>query len=392
MAENLKNFAETKNEKEADVIVINSCTVTNGADVSLNQYLNRVSKSGKKILLTGCKVPVTKDSELKNYKVDAVFEHALKEEIDGLLQEEDFFIKRGQKDFIDRSIVENFEGRSRAFIKVQEGCDFRCSYCIIPFSRGPSRSLPETNILTQIERLAQNGYSEIVLTGTNVGSYGEDTGSNLGKLIEQIGKIDAIKRVRLGSIEPSQVVKLGDVIHAPFFNKHLHIALQHTSDRMLEIMNRPNRFETDLALFESLTKQGFALGSDMLIAHPGETESIWREAYERFEQLPLTHCHIFTFSPREGTPSAGMADNISNETAKKRYNALDTLIKAKNKSFRSQKQKLEVFVENSGKEGLYQGYDQFFNRISISSEHDLKKQWIDIEAYEVQDEKNFATF
>ncbi|MFW5990385.1 MAG: radical SAM protein, partial [Campylobacterales bacterium] len=216
MAQNLREFEQTDSEKDADIVVINSCTVTNSADVSLKQYINRVSKSDKKIYLTGCKVPVTDEAEFKDSALEGVFEHSFKENIDSLLQKKEFFIKRGNKNHIDSTIVEDLKGRSRAFIKIQEGCDFECSYCIIPKARGSSRSLEEKTILKQVEVLSDRGFSEVVLTGTNVGSYGKNSGSSLEKLILKIGKIEGIKRVRLGSIEPSQVKLLREVLDAPF--------------------------------------------------------------------------------------------------------------------------------------------------------------------------------
>jgi len=389
MASKLKNYSETKSEEDADIIVINSCTVTDSADSSLKQYINRVKKKGKPIYLSGCKVPSSSQNELMEYGVNGVFDSGAKEKIDDLLQKPSFFIQKDGLEHIDESIVERFEGRSRAFIKIQEGCDFACSYCIIPSVRGKARSLREETILKQIETVASNGYSEVVLTGTNVGSYGIDSGTNLGELIEKIGGIEGIKRVRLGSVEPSQTEQLLPVLEAPYFAKQLHIALQHTSDKILEIMNRKNRFETDLKLFETLSKKGFALGTDFLIGHPGEDEQIWRSAIDRVKMLPLTHIHTFSFSPRAGTPSAKMKNDTNQKVIKERQQELEALIKEKNYIFRSQKEPLAVLCETK-KGDFFSGYDQFFNRVFVKSEKNLNKKWITIENYEAEYEKNIA--
>jgi len=386
----LRGFIETKSEKDADIIVINSCTVTDSADITLKQYINRVSKLNIPLFLSGCKVPVSSDEELKSYDISGVFDAGSKEKIDELLKEKEFFIKRGGISTVDSSIVERFEGRSRAFVKVQEGCDFSCSYCIIPQARGGARSSSENLILEQIRVLASNGYEEVVLTGTNVGSYGEDTGSDLGILIEKIGEIEGIKRVRLGSIEPSQVKKLERVLKAPYFAKHLHIALQHTSDKMLEIMNRKNRFKSDAELLNRLSEEGFALGTDFLVGHPGESEGIWEEMRERASLLPLTHAHLFIYSPRKNTASSRLKIDVPNVVAKKRLNELSLLIDTKNLEFRSKKPELQVLCEK-GKNGIYGGYDQFFNKIEIKSGVNLEKKWLTLTNYEVGNEKNFAT-
>jgi MiaB-like tRNA modifying enzyme len=391
MAQNLKEFEETSSENDADIVVINSCTVTNGADISLKQYINRVSKQNKKIYLTGCKVPVSSENELKKSGLDGVFEHSLKEEIDALLHQDGFFIKRGDREHIDTTIVEDLKGRSRAFVKIQEGCDFECSYCIIPQARGNSRSLDESTILKQISILRDRGFSEVVLTGTNVGSYGEKSNSNLEKLILKIGKIEGIKRVRLGSIEPSQVRLLGEILDAPFFNKHLHIALQHSSNKMLEIMKRRNRFESDLELLLSLKQRGFALGTDFLVGHPKESEDIWEEAFTNFKKLPLTHIHTFVYSKREGTASSFMSEDVELKVAKQRVKMIEDIVNQNNLEFRKTMPKLEVLAEKR-KDDKHNGYDQFFNKVEIKSEIDLEKKWLKLETYEVSDEKNIAVF
>ena len=294
---------------------------------------------------------------------------------------------------IDETIVEEFVGKSRAFIKIQEGCDFRCSYCIIPYVRGDARSYSEDKILEQVTTLAANGFGEFILTGTNVGSYGKKQHTSLAKLLKKMSLIKGVRRIRMGSIEPIQIDdEFKELINEPFMAKHLHIALQHTSKEMLQIMNRRNKVLSDLELFEFLSSNGYALGTDFIVGHPGETEQIWKEAMENLHRFPLTHVHAFTYSKRDGTPSATMKPQIKGDIAKVRYNELIKIIDDKNYNFRKNNtQKLEVLVE-SVKNGKYIGFDQFFNQLEIDSPVDLVGDWVFIDDYEVGLEKNVARF
>ena len=369
------------NEDEADIIIVNSCTVTNFADRDLRQYINKWQD--KKIILTGC-AAYTQGEELFNSgRVQSVLGHKFKEEIDRYL---DFNgVKLGNFDFVNKKIITSFS-KTKAFIKIQEGCDFECAYCIIPSVRGHSRSLDEKTILKQIETLSQNGISEFVLTGINMGSYGKDTGTTLADLVEKISKIRGVKRIRLGSLEPSQLNdKLIDLTKNGILERHLHIALQHTSDRMLRIMKRRNRVKQTLELFEKLAAEKIALGTDFIVGHPGESEEIWNEALENFKKYPLTHIHVFRFTPRDGTHSAGLKQDVRGDVAKKRAKIIEEIVRKNNYNFRIEnKVPLVVHVENY-KKGCYEGYDQFYNKMLIKSGQNIKGGWITFEEYDIKD-------
>lgn len=391
MIENLKDFEVSQSEEEAQIIIINSCTVTNGADSAVRNYLKKMEKLEKKIYFTGCGV-ATKGSELFP-RVQGVFAHDHKENINALLKKEQkFFLPTQDALHIDSTILSEFVGKSRAFIKIQEGCDFNCSYCIIPFSRGRARSVPEDLILSQVRHLAQNGIQEVVLTGTNMGSYGKDLRTSVPKLIQKISQIQGIKRIRIGSLEPSQISdEFLELLGEKFLEKHLHIALQHTHNKMLEIMNRQNRFESDLALFERIAEKGFALGSDYIVGHPGESESIWQEAYHHLKLFPLTHIHPFIYSPRSGTPSAEMKNETLGNVAKERLHAINELIAENNFHFRQKHAHipLEVLIESTQGEMIL-GLDQFFNKLKIKSSH-IPSTWTTISSYQVQKDGNTAS-
>ena len=388
---NLKSGEITHDEQGADVVVINSCTVTNGADADVRNYVNKMNRLGKKILLTGCGA-VSRGEELyKNGAVFGVFGMSQKEKIDEFLGSESKFYDIGDLSSIEKNLVSDYEDHTKAFIKIQEGCDFNCSYCIIPSVRGRSRSSSEDAILKEAASLAANGFSEIVLTGTNIGSYGKTAGTSLGALLQKLGAIRGIRRIRLGSIEPSQIdASFCEILSEPWLERHLHIALQHTSQKMLSIMRRRNSALRDLELFCELAERGFALGTDFIVAHPGESEEIWLEAVENFKKFPLTHLHAFIFSPRQGTASASLKGRIDGKTAKARLKMLQNITALNNYKFRlSHKVPLNVLIERKNGE-FYEGYDQFYDKIWIKSDEDLSKKWMEIRDYEVKFDGNFA--
>ena len=390
----LKEYEITQNESEADTIVINSCTVTNGADTHVRSYISHVEKVGDaKIFLTGCGAHTKGESLLASGRVHGVFGQSEKLKIESFLEKEKPFYDAGDLNFIDEAVVDDFVGKSRAFIKIQEGCSFRCSYCIIPFVRGDARSMDEDRILEQITRLALNGFGEFILTGTNVGSYGKKTGSSVASLMKKISLIRGVRRIRLGSVEPIQISdEFKEILDEPWLEKHLHIALQHTSPDMLRIMNRRNVYKQDRELFEMLADKGFAIGTDFITGHPGETQKLWDEAMINVQNLPLTHLHAFTYSKRDGTQSAMLKPEINGKIAKERLHELQTVIKRKNLNFRkSFSGNLEVLIE-SQKDSLFVGHDQHFNKIVVESDEDLIGNWIDIQNFEVREEFNYAKF
>jgi len=392
MMQALKNYEITQDESEADAIVINSCTVTNGADTHVRSYLSQVEKtSDAKVYLTGCGAHTKGESLLKSGKVHGVFGQSEKLKIESFLQEEKPFYDAGDLNHIDNAVVDDFIGKSRAFIKIQEGCSFRCSYCIIPFVRGDARSMDEARILEQIQRLASNGFGEFILTGTNVGSYGQKTDSSLASLMKKISQIRGVRRIRLGSVEPIQITdEFKEILGESWLERHLHIALQHTSPKMLKLMNRRNVYKHDRELFEELASRGFAIGTDFITGHPGETVELWDEAMRNVRDLPLTHLHAFTYSKRDGTPSATLKPEVNGKLAKERLHELESIIKQKNLEFRNAfKGDLEVLLE-SQKDSLFVGHDQHFNKIVVDSKEDLLGNWVTIQDYEIRGEFNHA--
>ena len=386
----IKDYEITNDEDVADIVVINSCTVTNSADSGVRNYINGVKRRGAKVILTGCGA-VSKGKELFASGIFGVLGASKKSDLNELLKQEKPFFELGNLNSVDKNIVTNYENHTKAFIKIQEGCNFNCSYCIIPSVRGRARSMDEAMILKEARILAQNGYNELVLTGTNIGSYGKDTNSSLGKLLANLGKISGIRRIRLGSIEPSQIDEsFREILKEEWLERHLHIALQHTSEAMLKIMRRRNNAFSDLELFNELSSLGFALGTDYIVGHPGESEEIWAEAVENFKKFPITHLHAFVYSPRRDTHSATLKSDVSGDVAKARLKVLQGIAFKNNENFRKKHNgALKILVEQKNGD-FYEGFDQFYNKAKISSQNDITKEWLEVSEYEIKPDANYA--
>ena len=386
----IKDYEITNDEEVADIVVINSCTVTNSADSGVRNYINGVKRRGAKVILTGCGA-VSKGKELFASGIFGVLGASKKSDLNELLKQEKPFFELGNLNSVDKNIVTNYENHTKAFIKIQEGCNFNCSYCIIPSVRGKARSMDEAMILKEARILAQNGYNELVLTGTNIGSYGKDTNSSLGKLLANLGKISGIRRIRLGSIEPSQIDEsFREILKEEWLERHLHIALQHTSEAMLKIMRRRNNAFSDLELFNELSSLGFALGTDYIVGHPGESEEIWAEAVENFKKFPITHLHAFVYSPRRDTHSATLKSDVSGDVAKARLKVLQGIAFKNNENFRKKhNETLKILVEQKNGD-FYEGFDQFYNKAKISSQKDITKEWLEVSEYEIKPDANYA--
>lgn len=409
--QNKKNYIVVESESDANIVVINSCTVTNKADKEVRSYARKCTKVGKRVIFTGCGVKHLGANLFKQNAVHSVFSHSHKEDLKTILDSKlrVNLVKEKNKNHIDSSIFPQVIGRVRAFIKIQEGCNFRCSYCVIPSVRGAARSFSEEQILKQVEILAQNGVSEVILTGTNIGSYGLDTGAHIIDLLAEIDKIKGIRRIRLGSLEPSQIDGrfLDSLSSIKSLEKHLHIAIQHTHPAMLKIMNRKNTFERDLELFSELARRQMTLGTDFIIGHHGESEEIFKLALQNLEKLPLTHIHPFIYSPRIGTASAKNVNKLEivrGDVAKKRLGLVQNIITQKNLDFRMRNKNkiLKVLIDghksyenNNVTESYITGLDEYFNRILVPLESrflqssnidSIKKgSWLEVSHYDVKD-------
>ncbi len=390
MIKNIGEFINTDKIEEADYIIVNSCTVTNSADTNTRQFINRAKREfpNAEIFFTGCGIS---GEGLKLYNsgiVKSAFGHSEKAKISEILKNNERRYIVGDLNYLDKTVVDNFSSHSRAFIKIQEGCDFKCNYCIIPAVRGSARSYPENYILEQIKILANNGFGEIILTGTNIGSYiniNIKSGKNnsLANLLKKIAEIRGVRRIRLGSVEPSQITpEFIELLDEKFMGKYLHIAIQYADNNMLKIMNRRNRVENDIKLFEKLAMHGYAIGTDFIVGHPGEDEVIFKSAFENLRNnYPLTHIHLFKYSKRDGTESAKMRE-ISPEIVKDRFELINDLIKSKYEKFRDNiKEPLIVLFEKEIEKDIFEGYDQFYFPVRFKSKDIFDGYWHEIKDY-----------
>ncbi len=334
---------------KADVYVIDTCTVTHRADAEARNYINRAKRANPDglVVVTGCYAQVSPE-ELKEVQgVDYVignshkFSSLLKIIREGKRQEEpkvfisDIF-KEKKKGF-ESPDIEIFPGRTRAFLKVQDGCNYACTFCIIPRARGRSRSLDIPEILTRMEKLAESGYKEIVLTGVHIASYGRDIGTSFFELLRNIENEKIVNRVRLTSLDPADTeLDLIDFIaDSQTICPQFHIALQSGDAKVLKTMRRRYGPEKFLDLTSKIRQRipEAAIGSDIMVGFPGETEEEFLNTYEIAKESELTYFHVFPYSKRKMTPAAVMADQINPQQIKDRSKRLRDLGSKKKTEF-----------------------------------------------------------
>ena len=305
-----QGWTETAHPQEAQVAVINTCTVTSRAGASARNVLRRIRRQNPelRIILTGCAVDVTEDW-IQNLTIEKVFRNTEKHLISGYLQNQEAPAPVAEEgDGFNFSITE-FAGHTRAFIKIHDGCDNFCSYCIIPYARGLPRSRALSDIIHEAAALAANGYSELVLTGINIGAYhsGEFT---LPELLENLSRISGIRRIRLGSIEPIHLsTRLLEVMRDnPLLCAHLHLPLQSGSNTVLQAMNRKYTREEFISWVEKARNiiPNPAITTDIIVGFPTEDKTSFQETLNTVAEVGFARSHIFLFSPREGTPAARM--------------------------------------------------------------------------------------
>jgi len=327
-------FQHVTYEEEADVYVVNSCTVTNRTDFKSRNAIRKVLKRKKTnpnivLIVTGCYVQRNRDEIKTLGDIDIVVDNQHKNIIYDLYcsKQNSFDDIMKYKEFSEMKATEMYD-RSRAFVKIQDGCDFFCTYCAIPYARGTSRSRKREDVLEQIKILVANGYHEVVLGGINMGLYGRDLYENyrLANLLKDIENIEGLDNIRLSSIEPQLFTP--DVLS--FFKEskkitpHFHIPLQSGSDTILKAMKR----HYDTAEFRQTILNiitifpNAAFGIDVIVGFPGETEQLFQETYDFLASLPITYLHVFTYSRRKGTPAYTMKNQVNGTIQKERTNRL----------------------------------------------------------------------
>lgn len=378
LEENLqkKNFLLVPFDSKADVYIINTCTVTALSDFQARQLIRRAHRMNPqaKILVTGCYAQIAPGDLAAMDEVSMVIGNDRKIEIPELLEKHITVPSRiltgnifRQKKFCNMPLA-TFGDRTRAFLKIQDGCDSFCSYCIVPFARGVSRSMPPAELFSALSRLDQEGYKEIVLTGIHLGSYGHDLepAIDISQILREICNRPWDTRIRLSSIEPREVTTdlLNIIKNNELICPHLHIPLQSGDDKILQLMKR----DYDARFFRNLIEKVYsaigdiAIGVDVMVGFPSESEEQFKNTLNLLENLPVAYLHVFPYSARPKTAAQKIKPQIPGNIKKERAAILRQLSEEKWEKFalRFSGNPLNVLVESTKdkKTGMWKGFSQ----------------------------------
>lgn len=383
-----KGYAQVDFDDQADVYIINTCTVTNTGDKKSRQMIRRAIRKNQDatIVVTGCYAQVAPDEILEIPGVDLVIGTQGREQIieyvERAQQEKSPFkivsSVRKQREFEELDVFD-FTDRTRASLKIQEGCNNFCTFCIIPYSRGFIRSRQPENVIRQARKLVEAGYYEIVLTGIHTGGYGDDlddyTLADL--LVELEAKVPELRRIRISSIEASELdAKMIKVLtESKKVVRHLHIPLQSGSNRVLQRMNRKYTTEEFAASLADVRKAlpDLAITSDVIVGFPGETEEEFVETYEFIRDQNFADLHVFPYSPRNFTPAAKYKDQVPEREKEARVNRLIQLANSLQVKYSAKfiGQVLEVIPEERNEQGLLIGFTDNYIKVEFDGGDEL---------------------
>ncbi len=380
-------------DEPADIYIINTCTVTNFGDKESRQLIRKVKRlnDGAVVAAIGCYAQ-TAPEEIKNIDgVNLIIGTKGRKDIVDLV--ESYIPEMGvlctvgeiskEREFEHLSI-NKLADRTRAYLKIQDGCSQFCSYCIIPYARGPIRSRDPKDIMDEVHTLAENGFKEIILTGIHVASYGKDLkGTTLLDVIRQVQSTEGIERIRFSSVEPNLITR-EFAAHLSQMNKvcsHFHLSLQSGCDRTLKRMNR--KYDTAAyAEAVGILREYFpdvALTTDIIAGFPGETDEDFEESIEFAERIGFSKIHAFPYSPKKGTPAAAMQDQIQNSVKNERTGRLIALSDAMGDKFIEGfiGKVMPVLYEQEISENLYEGYTENYIRVTAESQTNIKNKILD---------------
>lgn len=382
----------------ADVYVINTCTVTNMADRKSRQMLHRARKMNPNAVVVAAGCYVQAQGAKADDCIDIIIGNNKKKDLIAILDEHFAKIeeKEPQVELIDIAHTHEYEEmrvsrqaeHTRANVKVQDGCNQFCSYCIIPYARGRVRSRKMEDVLAEVHTLASNGYQEIVLTGIHLSSYGIDTGENLLELIRAVHQVEGILRIRLGSLEPRIITRefAEGIAALPKMCPHFHLSLQSGCNATLKRMNRRYTAEEYYEKCE-LLREVFdhpALTTDVIVGFPGETEEEFQESKAFLEKVNFYETHIFKYSRRQGTKAAEMKEQVPEHVKTERSNQLIALGKVNKKAFEDRLvgQTVEVLMEEEiqrDSETWQIGHTREYVKVGRKTEENLANQLINVE-------------
>ena len=403
-----KGYEVVDHTQKADIYIVNTCTVTNMSDRKSRQMLRRVKELNKKAIVVacGCYAQVAKEELEKIEEINLVLGNNEKKDI---VEHIEKYIKSkntekqtipevqtedvmNQKEFVEFGDI-TFTEKTRAVIKIQDGCDRFCSYCIIPYARGRVRSRKPEHILSEIQKIAKEGIKEVVITGIHIASYGKDFKQEyrLIDLLEEMNGIEGIERIRLGSIEPlliteefvSRLEKLSKICH------QFHLSLQSGCDETLKRMNR--RYTTEE--FKDITKllrktfEDAILTTDIIVGFPGESEEEFEKTYAFLEEIKFYKMHVFKYSPRKGTKAAVMPNQIDGNKKEERSKRLIELSNKNEKTYNQQYigKEVEVLFEEE-KDGVWQGHTKNYILAHYKTEENLENKMIKLQCQGAEQE------
>lgn len=383
-------YKVVEHHEVADIYVVNTCTVTNMSDRKSRQMLRRVKELNPNAIIVacGCYVQVAKEEVEKIEEIDLVLGNNEKKEIveyiEKYINENEKQIEiedvMYQKEFVDFGTV-TYTEKTRAVIKVQDGCDRFCSYCIIPYARGRVRSRKPESIIKEIENISKEGIKEVVITGIHIASYGKDFKEEykLIDLLEDINKIEGIQRIRLGSIEPLLITQefIGRLAKLDKICNHFHLSLQSGCDDTLKRMNR--RYTTKQ--FDEIVKIlrdnycDVMLTTDIIVGFPGETDEEFNNTYEYLKKIKFYKMHVFKYSPRKGTKAASMPNQVNGNVKEERSQKLIQLSNENEKYYNEKyiNKNVEVLFEEE-KENVYKGHTKNYILAYCKSKDSLENK------------------
>lgn len=365
-------------EEKADVYIINSCTVTGTGDKKSRQMVNRARKNNPQaiVCLAGCMAQVHTE-DVKKLDADLILGTAQKTKI------AEFIEKAKEKKVVATCEAENYEDcfktlqteRTRGFLKIQDGCDRFCTYCIIPYARGKSRSRDMTSIISEAKELVKDGYKELVLTGIHIASYGKENGSSLLEVIQNVAKTEGVKRIRLGSLEPMILtekfcMELGKIEKmCPSF----HISMQSGCDKTLKAMGRRYTSQEYAGYVSNVRKAfcGCNITTDVIVGFPGETDEDFLTTLSFVESIGFGKCHVFPYSRRKGTPADKMDYQVEKAEKHRRAKIMIDLCKKKEREYirESIGKEDEVLFETEVEKGLFCGYTKKYIKVYSKGEN-----------------------
>ena len=397
-----KGYKIVEHTEKADIYIVNTCTVTNMSDRKSRQMLRREKELNKDAIIVacGCYAQTAKEELEQMEEIDLVLGNNEKKDIvkyvekyiESKLPETKTEDVMQQKEFIEFGDV-IFTEKTRAVIKIQDGCDRFCSYCIIPYARGRVRSRKPEHVISEITEIAKNGIKEVVITGIHIASYGKDfnNGYKLIDLLEEINKVEGIERIRLGSIEPliiteefvERLKKLEKICH------QFHLSLQSGCDETLKRMNRRYTIEQFKEIAHLLRKNfsDAVLTTDIIVGFPGESEEEFETTYKFLEEIKFYKMHIFKYSPRKGTKAEKMENQIDGNKKEERSKKL---IELSNKNEREYNQKyigqdVEVLFEEE-KNGVWQGHTKNYILAHYKTSENVENQIIKLKCIKAMEE------